>query len=149
MFAHWLRLQNPARLLTPEAYTLRRMFDGVPNKETKLIMNMPAQRKKKLTTVLLRYLTSFVAFATRTIYISTPDGLRLGAWHILPLSTPRTTLEKIHAIVTQHTRAGSTTAQEGDLATTDSVFEDALINAERVVLYFHGQAGKFVFEVNL
>ncbi|KAF9330817.1 Protein abhd12b [Podila minutissima] len=104
VFAHWLRLQNPARLLTPEAYTLR-------------------------------------PFATRTIYISTPDGLRLGAWHILPLSTPRTSLEKIHAIVTQHTRAGSTTAQEGDLATTDSVFEDALINAERVVLYFHGQAG--------
>ncbi|KAF9321309.1 Monoacylglycerol lipase abhd12 [Podila horticola] len=24
VFAHWLRLQNPARLLTPEAYTLRR-----------------------------------------------------------------------------------------------------------------------------
>ncbi|KAG0076137.1 Protein abhd12b [Podila epicladia] len=104
VFAHWLRLQNPARLLTPEAYTLR-------------------------------------PFATRTIYISTPDGLRLGAWHILPLSTPRTTLENIHAIVTQHTRAGSTTAQEGDLATIDSVFEDALVNAEKVVLYFHGQAG--------
>ncbi|KAF9213977.1 Protein abhd12b [Podila verticillata] len=102
VFAHWLRLQNPARLLTPEAYTLR-------------------------------------PFATRTIYISTPDGLRLGAWHILPLNSPRATLEKIHAIDTRHTRAGSTAVQE-DLA-TDSIFEEALINAEKVVLYFHGQAG--------
>ncbi|KAG0037062.1 Protein abhd12b [Podila clonocystis] len=104
VFAHWLRLQNPARLLTPEAYTLK-------------------------------------PFVTRTIYISTPDGLRLGAWHILPLNTPRVTLEKIHAIDTQHTRPGSATAQEGDHAATHSIFEDALINAEKVVLYFHGQAG--------
>ncbi|KAG0023790.1 Protein abhd12b [Podila clonocystis] len=104
VFAHWLRLQNPARLLIPEAYTLR-------------------------------------PFVTRTIYISTPDGLRLGAWHILPLNTPKATLEKIHAIDTQHTRAGSATAQEGTHAATHSIFEDALINAEKVVLYFHGQAG--------
>ncbi|KAF9414670.1 Monoacylglycerol lipase abhd12 [Podila epigama] len=93
---------------------------------------------------------TFIAFTTRTIYISTPDGLRLGAWHILPLDTPRTVLEKIHAKSVTHNSTNNTTTtttttttatitRENDDA-ADSVFESALASADKVVLYFHGQA---------
>ncbi|KAI1297458.1 hypothetical protein EDD11_007118 [Mortierella claussenii] len=114
VFAHWLRLQNPARLLTPEAYTLR-------------------------------------PFSTRNIRISTSDNLQLGAWHILPINTPRATLEKIHAneplspAPPTHSRRNSdsstnTTERVVD-ARTEAIFEQALKAAEKVVLYFHGQVG--------
>ncbi|KAI8600447.1 Alpha/Beta hydrolase protein [Dissophora ornata] len=109
VFAHWLRLQNPARLLTPEAYTLR-------------------------------------PFSTRNIRISTSDGLHLGAWHILPTSTPKATLKKIHANEPLAPRprrnSGSNGGEERVVnERTEAIFEEALKAAERVVLYFHGQVG--------
>ncbi|KAF9354623.1 hypothetical protein BGX34_010905 [Mortierella sp. NVP85] len=101
VFAHWLRFQNPARLLTPEAYSLR-------------------------------------PFSTRNIRITTSDGLRLGAWHILPLCTPRETLERIHASEQLESDIGSDRVVNEQ---TDAIFEDALKTADTVVLYFHGQVG--------
>ncbi|KAF9572282.1 Protein abhd12b [Mortierella alpina] len=108
VFAHWLRLQNPARLLTPEAYTL--------------------QRK-----------------------ISTPDGLRLGAWHILPKNTPKATLERIYALepVLPRPRRSSSNSSSSSSGSTEliiderieAIFEEALKSAHKVVLYFHGQVG--------
>ncbi|KAF9142199.1 hypothetical protein BGX30_003192 [Mortierella sp. GBA39] len=108
VFAHWLRLQNPARLLTPEAYTL-------------------------------------APFTTRNVRISTPDGLRLGAWHILPKDTHRTILEKIRAneplSPRPQTNEEAYTTSDKVNAATDAIFEDALAAADKVVLYFHGQVG--------
>ncbi|KAF9905335.1 hypothetical protein EC991_001758 [Linnemannia zychae] len=108
VFAHWLRLQNPARLLTPEAYTL-------------------------------------TPFTTRSIRISTPDGLRLGAWHILPKDTHRTILEQIRAnepfSPRPQTNEDAYTTTDKVNAATDIIFEDTLATADRVVLYFHGQFG--------
>ncbi|KAG0297273.1 hypothetical protein BGZ97_004323 [Linnemannia gamsii] len=108
VFAHWLRLQNPARLLTPEAYTL-------------------------------------TPFTTRNIRILTPDGLRLGAWHILPKGTRRTILEQIRAnepfSPRPQTNDDAYTTSDEVNAATDAIFEDSLAAADKVVLYFHGQVG--------
>ncbi|KAG0292274.1 hypothetical protein BGZ98_002649 [Dissophora globulifera] len=109
VFAHWLRFDNPARLLKPEAYTLR-------------------------------------PFSTRNIRISTSDGLRLGAWHILPKSTPRATLEQIHANEPLSPRFGTNSSaihiQENVVnEKTEAIFEAALKTADKAVLYFHGQVG--------
>ncbi|GJJ74835.1 abhydrolase domain-containing protein 12 [Entomortierella parvispora] len=108
VFAHWLKLQNPSRLLTPEAYTLR-------------------------------------PFTTRNIRIATSDGLQLGAWHILPKSTPRGVLEKIqesHAKSSTESNESNETDSTGtENDPTTILFEDALKTAEKVVLYFHGQVG--------
>lgn len=108
VFAHWLRLQNPARLLTPEAYTL-------------------------------------TPFTTRNIRISTPDGLRLGAWHLLPKETHGTILEQIRANESSSSRPQTNeeayTTSDKVNAATDAIFEEALAAADKVVLYFHGQVG--------
>ncbi|KAF8928813.1 hypothetical protein BGZ47_001418 [Haplosporangium gracile] len=108
VFAHWLRLQNPARLLTPEAYTL-------------------------------------TPFTTRNVRISTPDGLQLGAWHILPKETHRTILEQIRAnepfSPRPQTNEDAYTTSDKVNTATDAIFENALAVAEKVVLYFHGQVG--------
>ncbi|KAF9919475.1 hypothetical protein FBU30_010975 [Linnemannia zychae] len=107
VFAHWLRLQNPARLLTPEAYTL-------------------------------------IPFATRNIRILAADGLRLGAWHILPKDTPTTILEEIRAnepFSRSHSNTDTYTTSDKVNAATDTIFEEVLAAAVRVVLYFHGQVG--------
>ncbi|KAK3836791.1 MAG: Alpha/Beta hydrolase protein [Linnemannia gamsii] len=108
VFAHWLRLQNPARLLTPEAYTL-------------------------------------TPFTTRNIRISAPDGLRLGAWHILPKDTQRSILEQIRAnepfSPRPQTNEDAYTTSDKVNAATDTIFEDTLATADRVILYFHGQVG--------
>ncbi|KAF9087715.1 hypothetical protein BGX23_007918 [Mortierella sp. AD031] len=102
VFAHWLRLQNPARLLTPEAYTLARK-------------------------------------------ISTSDGLRLGAWHILPKDTHRTVLEQIRASEPfsprLQTNEDAYITSDKVNAATDAIFEETLASTDKVVLYFHGQVG--------
>jgi hypothetical protein len=94
-------------------------------------------------------LASTAAFSTRNIRISTSDGLRLGAWHILPTNTLRDTLERIQA-----TEQHSSASQNGNNSEvgpngvmnekTEAIFEGALKVAENVVLYFHGQVGKAV-----
>ncbi|KAG0264504.1 hypothetical protein DFQ27_001173 [Actinomortierella ambigua] len=94
-FAHWLRLGSPARLATPEAYTL-------------------------------------TPFTTRNIKIQTPDNLRLGAWHILPKNTPKA--------VVQHIQAAAS-AEYDPAGAVDAIFDKALREADKVVLYFHGQVG--------
>ncbi|KAF9935656.1 Protein abhd12b [Mortierella alpina] len=115
VFAHWLRLQNPARLRTPEAYTLQ-------------------------------------PFTTRNIRISTSDGLRLGAWHILPKDTPKATLERIYALepVSPRPRRSSNSSSSSSSSGStelimderiEAIFEEALNTAQKVVLYFHGQVG--------
>ncbi|KAF9155496.1 Monoacylglycerol lipase abhd12 [Linnemannia schmuckeri] len=82
---------------------------------------------------------------TRNVRISTPDGLRLGAWHILPKDTHRTVLEQIRAnepfSPRPQTNEDAYTTSDKVNAATDAIFEDALAAAEKVVLYFHGQVG--------
>ncbi|KAF9973344.1 hypothetical protein BGZ73_003421 [Actinomortierella ambigua] len=95
IFAHWLRLGSPARLATPEAYTL-------------------------------------TPFTTRNIKIQTPDNLRLGAWHILPKNTPKTVVQRIQA---------AASAEKDSEQAVDAIFDKALRDADKVVLYFHGQVG--------
>ncbi|KAF9986576.1 Monoacylglycerol lipase abhd12 [Modicella reniformis] len=92
-------------------------------------------------------LASATAFSTRNIWITTSDGLRLGAWHILPKSTSRDTLERIHAnelLTPISQKANDPTTVGPDRIVnegTEAIFEDALKIAEKVVLYFHGQVG--------
>lgn len=86
-----------------------------------------------------------IAFTTRNIRISTPDGLRLGAWHILPKDTHRTTLEQIRAnepfSPRPQTNEDAYTTSDKVNAATDAIFEDTLAAADKVILYFHGQVG--------
>ncbi|KAF9106647.1 Monoacylglycerol lipase abhd12 [Mortierella sp. AM989] len=88
------------------------------------------------------------SFSTRNIRISTSDGLLLGAWHILPIDAPRVTLEKIHANEPPSPRADTGHTLGLDLRPErvvneriEAIFEESLKDAERVVLYFHGQVG--------
>ncbi|KAG0281014.1 Monoacylglycerol lipase abhd12 [Linnemannia exigua] len=141
VFAHWLRLQNPARLLTPEAYTLTRKspisilhgcFGGK--------LDSHALANQNPMVCLFK-----IAFTTRNIRISAPDGLRLGAWHILPKNTPRSILEQIRAnepfSPRPQTNEDAYTTSDKVNAATDTIFEDTLATADRVILYFHGQVG--------
>jgi hypothetical protein len=86
-----------------------------------------------------------IAFTTRNIRILTPDGLRLGAWHILPKGTRRTILEQIRAnepfSPRPQTNDDAYTTSDEVNAATDAIFEDSLAAADKVVLYFHGQVG--------
>lgn len=88
-----------------------------------------------------------LAFSTRNIRISTSDGLLLGAWHILPKSTPRATLEQIHAnepLSPRPRRNSDAKYNQENVVNkrTEAIFEAALQAADKVVLYFHGQVGK-------
>lgn len=95
-------------------------------------------------------LTFTTAFSTRNIRISTSDGLRLGAWHILPTNTPRDTLERIQAIEQLSSVPQKDNPKVGSDGVvnekTEAIFESALEAAENVVLYFHGQVGKAVIK---
>ncbi|KAF9968867.1 Protein abhd12b [Mortierella alpina] len=91
----------------------------------------------------------WLPFTTRNIRISTSDGLRLGAWHILPKDTPKATLERIYALEPVSPRPrrssnSSTSSGSTELITDErieAIFEEALKSAHKVVLYFHGQVG--------
>jgi len=91
-------------------------------------------RVKAMALEVLLYIL-IIGGTLRTFYINTPDGIKLGAWHILPRRlaplVPTTTLSQYYI----DNIANETLVQK------DMRFESALPKAKRVFLYFHGNAG--------
>ncbi|CAO3565877.1 unnamed protein product [Mortierella alpina] len=113
VFAHWLRLQNPARLLTPEAYTLQ-----------------------PFTTRNIRISTSdsLRLGAWHILPKDTPKATLERIYALEPVS-PRPQRRSSNS----STSSGSTELIIDERI--EAIFEEALKSAHKVVLYFHGQVG--------
>ncbi|KAG0211536.1 hypothetical protein BGX28_007760 [Mortierella sp. GBA30] len=132
-----------------------RMYWWTPQGAKRMILNLLATALVLCILGVLFLLIAYVilslacsiAFTTRNIRISTSDGLQLGAWHILPKDTPRTTLEHIYAYepLLPRQRKNSDVGRSSTEVVLDerieAIFEEALKCADKVVLYFHGQVG--------
>ncbi|KAJ3158417.1 hypothetical protein HDU86_002886 [Geranomyces michiganensis] len=74
----------------------------------------------------------FAHDTVRTVRIGTSDNVTLGAWHILP---------RVPAAVAFGRTAGQEQDGGDDAAARNARFDRQLADADRVYLYFHGNAG--------